>query len=250
NDAHRTFTDTTSSARLDARTHAVAIAPTDFDNRRDIDLVIVNADAPPLLFKNLRDGTFRDAAGDGGLAAVARSGDEITGVTVADVNKDDFPDFFFVRDSGGTFALSDGRGGFRIEAGPDRARGARAAQFVDYDNDGLLDLLSWSADGPHLFRNVGMKWNDVTATALRGADPSTARPEPVEGRALRAGTSVGPAFAPRTAHALAVADVDRDGWTDVVISTPSGPIVWRNSGAVGRRSIAVQLAGVVSNRSA
>ena len=137
-----------SASRLIA-THAIAIVPTDFDNRRDIDLLVVNRGGPPLLFQNMRDGTFRDVAAEVGLTA-AVGAEDITAVTAADVNKDDFPDFFFGRASGGVFALSDGRGRFRSAPAPDGARAALAAQFIDYDNDGLLDLLTWSGEGPQL----------------------------------------------------------------------------------------------------
>ena len=41
--------------------------PTDFDNRRDVDLLVVRDDAPPALYQNLRDGTFRDVAAEVGL---------------------------------------------------------------------------------------------------------------------------------------------------------------------------------------
>ena len=71
--------------------------PTDFDNRRDIDLLIVNRDAPPLLFQNLRDGTFRDVAAAVGLAAAIGGAGRSPASTAGDVNKDDFPDFFFAR---------------------------------------------------------------------------------------------------------------------------------------------------------
>ena len=69
NNGNGTFTDTTADARLQIATHAIAIVPTDFDNRRDIDLLVVNRGGPPMLFQNLRDGTFRDVAADVGLAA-------------------------------------------------------------------------------------------------------------------------------------------------------------------------------------
>jgi len=232
NNGNGTFTDITRSAKLDRRAHAVAIAPTDFDNRRDIDLLIVNSDAPPALFKNVRDGTFNDVAAEAGLDAISGRGDEITAIAVGDVNKDDYPDFFFSRSSGGSFALSDGRGRFRIVPAPDGTRGARAAQVIDYDNDGLLDLLTWSADGPHLFRNLGQRWSDLTARAIPRVD--------------------GPSgiFGLRGPHALALADLDADGWTDIVAATPAGVSIFRNGGDARRRSLAVRLAGLVSNRSA
>ena len=38
--------------------HAVAVVPTDFDNRRDVDLLVLRDDGAPQLFQNMRDGTF------------------------------------------------------------------------------------------------------------------------------------------------------------------------------------------------
>ena len=37
---------TTAEARLQIATHAIAIVPTDFDNRRDVDLFVLRADYP------------------------------------------------------------------------------------------------------------------------------------------------------------------------------------------------------------
>jgi Tfp pilus assembly protein PilF len=232
NSGNATFTDVTLEARLNVATRAVAVAPTDFDNRRDIDLLVVNRDGPPLLFKNLRDGTFRDVAGEVGLAAAAQGNDEIVSVAADDLNKDDYPDFYFVRASGaGLFAMSDGRGRYIMTAAPDETRGTVAAQLVDYDNDGLLDLLAWSDAGPRVFRNLGSRWTDVT----RAAVPSAAQ--------VPATLS--------SARAWAIADVDEDGDSDVVIQQRDGAIdVWHNSGDARNRFIAVRLKGRVSNRSA
>jgi Tfp pilus assembly protein PilF len=236
NNGNGTFTDITRTARVNVETHAIAIVPTDFDNRRDIDLVIVNCTGPPVLFKNVRDGTFRDVAAETGLAAVAGRTDEITAVAVADVNKDDFPDFFFARSSGAVLALSDSRGAFTLAPAPDGARAAVASQFLDYDNDGLLDLLTWSADGPHLFRNLGRQWSEVTARAID------------VGRAKASGHSLPAVFALRSAHALALGDLDDDGSTDLVAASRGLVTMWRNSHDSRRQSVRVRLRGVVSNR--
>ena len=190
NNGNGTFTDTTANARLNIATHAIAIVPTDFDNRRDIDLLVVNRGGPPLLFQNMRDGTFRDVATEVGLVAAVSGAGDITAVTVGDVNKDDFPDFFFARQDGGVFALSDGHGHFKTAAAPDGARAGLAAQLFDYDNDGLLDLLTWSGDGAHVYRNLGQRWSDVSASAI---------PRAATGAALS------------SARGLAVADVNADG---------------------------------------
>jgi hypothetical protein len=54
--------------------------------------------------------------------------------------------------------MSDGRGSYRTLAGPDGTQAARASQFVDYDNDGGIDLSITDGYGPvgghFLFRNT------------------------------------------------------------------------------------------------
>src|SRR5206468_495425 len=101
-----------------------------------------DADGPPRLFKNLRDGSFKDVAAEVGLAAVVGPGDVVAAAAAGDINKDDFPDFFFARQKGGVFAVSDGRGRFTVRPAPEAAQAATASQLVDYDNDGLLDLVT------------------------------------------------------------------------------------------------------------
>ena len=226
NNGNGTFTDTTADARLQIAAHAIAIVPTDFDNRRDVDLLVVNREGPPLLFQNMRDGTFRDIAAEVGLTAAVGAG-AITAVTAADINKDGFPDFFFGRPDGGVFALSDGRGRFKGAPAPDGARAGLAAQFIDYDNDGLLDLLTWSDEGPHVSRNLGVRWSDESAHAM---------PRVSAARALS------------SARGLALADLNGDGRTDVVTAGEAAVAFWRNTGHDTRASIRVELTGRASNR--
>jgi hypothetical protein len=228
NNGNGTFTDATSESHLTAATHAVAIVPTDFDNHRDVDLLVVNRRGSPLLFRNLRDGTFVDVAEEVGLTAIIGRDTEVTAVTAADVNKDDFPDFFFARSDGGVFALSDGRGRFRAAAAPASTRAALASQFLDYDNDGLLDLLTWSSGGPRILRNLGASWSDVTASAIAEAAPGT----PL-------------LSSPRS---LALADLNDDGRTDLVASSAGAIVFWQNGGAGGGRPLRVVLKGRVGNR--
>ena len=230
NNQNGTFTEITRDARLEASGHAVAVVPTDFDNRRDVDLLIVNRDSPPRLFTNLRDGTFRDVAADVGLVVLDGPvpAAEIAAVAAADVNKDDYPDVFFATSDGGVLAMSDARGGFNLVAAPGAPRGANASQFLDYDNDGLLDLLTWSPDGPRLLRNLGSEWVDMTDDAASDlADGMT------------------PVASP---HAMAAADIDGDGDTDIVTTGPGPLSIARNTGDAGHRSLRVELSGLASNR--
>jgi Flp pilus assembly protein TadD len=222
NNGKAVFEDVTAAA-LPGVPDIAAVVPTDYDNRRDIDLLLLRPSSPPALYRNMRDGTFKEVAREVGLgfdgsAPVAAAGD---------VNKDGFVDFFFGRSSApGQFALSDGRGRYTVSAADASTSPASGAQFVDYDNDGLLDLLVATQAGLRVFRNLGSRWMDVSATA--GGRGNT----------------------PAAVLAIATGDVDGDGDTDVLLRTPAGIRFLRNEGGNRNRSVRAHLAARVSNRSA
>ena len=143
NNGKAVFADITAAAGLGDRAAIAALVPTDYDNRRDIDLLLVRRRRRPLLYRNMRDGTFKDVAGEVGLAVDGAGGMAAAG----DVNKDGYVDFFFARAAApGLLALSDGRGRFAVStADASRPPARQRAQFVDYDNDGLLDLVATDA---------------------------------------------------------------------------------------------------------
>ena len=228
NNQDGTFQDVTAEAGIASSGRVVAVVPTDFDNRRDIDLLVVDHDTGPRLYTNLRDGTFREVAAEVGLSGVGAAVGAIRAAAAADVNKDDYPDLVFAGASGLAVALSDGRGRFTAAPGPEAA-GAAAAGLVDYDNDGLPDLFAWLPDGPRLFRNLGNGWTDQTGAAALSA-------------------AAADAGAVRSAHAVAVADLDGDGASDVVAGHAGGLALLGNSGEPGNGSLRVRVAGLASNR--
>ena len=67
NNGNGTFTDAAAATGLVGTTPLAAVIPTDYDNRRDIDLLLVPSRGAPALFANGRDGTFRDVARQAGL---------------------------------------------------------------------------------------------------------------------------------------------------------------------------------------
>jgi len=228
NDGNGKFTDITAAAKLNTLGHAVAVVPTDFNNRRDIDLLVVNYGGPPDLFSNQRDGTFRNVAHDVGLEAAGHW----TSVAAGDLNKDGFTDFFFGRvDGPGLFALSDGKEKFKTIAAPAGTEGVQAAQFLDYDNDGLLDCVMLTGKGVRVWRNVGAGWVDASDRAVAREFTGPA--------ALGAG------------RLFATGDIDNDGDTDIIVRTAAGGLrVGRNDGGNSNHSLRVSLTGKVSNRSA
>ena len=210
NNGDRTFTDNTAETKIEQKM-AHAVVPTDFDNRRDVDLLLVGQKVS--LWRNMRDGTFRDVAAEVGLGDVVGS----TSVAAGDVNKDGFTDFYF-NNSG--FALSDGKEHFRLVKPPVDLSLVNASQFLDYDDDGLLDLVASTKNGIRVLRNAGNAFVEVT-------------------KPLPTGRS----------QVLASGDLDNDGDTDLVFGVPGGGLrVARNDGGNVNRSLRVRLEGRVSNR--
>ena len=222
------FSDVTAASVISTTRPLVALIPTDFDNRRDIDILAVSSSGTPLLFRNLRDGTFRDVATESGIAVDGN----VSAAAIGDINKDAYPDYFLAqagaaRANAGVLAVSDGRGRFAMTAAPQETAGALAAQFVDYDNDGIVDLLAATAAGIRVVRNLGSKWQDATGRAFRAQGQQS-----------------------MDAASLATGDLDGDGDVDAVVRSQRGLTVWRNDGGSRSASLRVRLAPRVSNRSA
>lgn len=228
NDGNGKFTDATAAAKLNTIGHAVSVIPTDFNNRRDMDLLVVNYGKAPELYSNQRDGTFRNVAKDVGLDVEGHWSCAAAG----DVNKDGYTDFVFGRADGpALFAMSDGKEKFRTSSARASSEAARAAQFLDYDNDGLLDCIMVTAQGVRVWRNVGDGWTDTSE------------------RAITLGSTTG-LTARGAGRLFAAGDIDNDGDTDIVFSSATGALrIGRNEGGNNNHSLRVRLTGKVSNRS-
>ena len=135
----------------------------DFDDDGDIDLFVVNRDASNILYSNQRQGIFNDITETSGLKSDGGS----SSVTVGDYNNDGFLDLFVTSSVAGNCKLyrNQGDGSFLVdETSEDLAQTlkdvqANDATFLDFDNDGYLDLfvvgksITENGDGVFLYHN-------------------------------------------------------------------------------------------------
>lgn len=199
----------------------------DFDGDGLPDLYVTRLDATDILFRNKGDGTFEDVTTDAGLSSfdldsngaafgdIDRDGDldlyvSVLGVALDPVNN---RHYLFVNQGDGTFVEEAVARSAAIDPGLER-RGFSIA-FGDYDRDGWIDLhvnewLSLSGStGSRLLRNLGPGSPGVftDATIAAGVDVFGSYP-----------------------FASAFADLDDDGWSDLVIAGDfsTSKLFWNN----------------------
>ncbi|MDQ3751123.1 MAG: FG-GAP-like repeat-containing protein [Acidobacteriota bacterium] len=214
NNGDGTFTDISEKAKIADRLEAHAVVPTDYDNRRDTDLLVVG-EKRTALYRNQRDGSFKDVSGEVGLDIGGKS------AAAGDVNKDGYTDFFIGRGDGESrLFTSDGKGKFKKEKISAEKISAISSQFLDYDNDGLLDLVTSGLFGFRIWRNLGNEWREAN------------QPNKLE---------IGGSFVS--------GDLDRDGDLDVVFVPLTEPVkILRNDGGNTNKSLTVSLQGRASNK--
>src|SRR5271166_1776585 len=245
------FEDATQKAGLgDPTSKSLGIAILDYNGDGWPDILIANDTQPNKLYLNKKDGTFEERGVPSGIAfsedGVARAG---KGVDAADYDRSGHPSVIISNFANQMVSLyhNEGNGLFVDEAPQSEVGRATLITlgfgcfFFDYDNDGWQDI--FVADGhiedaiekvqkrvsyaepPHLFRNLGGgKFSEVTA-------------------------QMGAAFAaPRVARGAAYADIDNDGFLDVLVATNSGPaFLFHNEGG-SNHSLRLKLVGTKSNR--
>jgi hypothetical protein len=227
---------------------ALGVSTADFNGDGWIDIFVANDEQENQLWINQRDGTFTNTALAAG-AALGASGERKAnmGIDAGDFDADGDEDVFITEliGQGSTLYVNDGTGMFEEQSARTGIRQASlpytgfGTAWVDFDNDGWLDLLAVNGDvnqnasslarpsdpfplaqRNQLFRNTGGRFEDVTAQAGKVF-------ELVE-------TSRGAAFG----------DIDNDGDTDVLVTNGAGPVrLLINNIGNRRRWIGLRLVG-------
>ena len=150
NDGGGRFTDVSETAGITKADGAgLGVSTGDYNGDGWLDLYVANDATPNQLWINQKDGTFLDEGPLAGVALNAAGNPEGSmGVASGDYDRDGDEDLFVTNIIAETFALytNDGHGGFddtRVAAGIAQATAAFTGfgtDWIDYDNDGWLDL--------------------------------------------------------------------------------------------------------------
>ena len=246
------FEDTGKKAGIgDPTSKSLGVTVLDYNMDGWPDLFIANDTQPNKLYRNNKDGTFKE---EGMSAGVAFSEDGVArgamGADSGDYDRSGRPHLLVGNFSNQMLGLYHNEGtGLFVDEAPKSTVGrasllslAFGVFFFDYDLDGYPDILA--ANG-HIEEEIGR-----VQPRIQYKEPPLLFRNAGQKRFENATASVGAAFArPVVARGAAYADYDHDGDLDVLLTTNNGPVyLYRNDGGNANNWVAVRTRGVRSNR--
>src|SRR5437867_1389056 len=252
NNGDGTFTDVSRESGIGlVAGNGLGVVFGDYDDDGWIDIYVANDSTPNFLFHNKGKGVFEEVGFWAGVA-VGADGRPLAGMGTdrGDINGDGLLDIFVTNLDGQTHSLYKnlGKGLFTDVTFPSGIGEATlpfvgfGAAFLDYDNDGDLDLAVANGD----VIDNGARLRDSTSyeqlNLLLRNDGT--------GRFTSVGPRSGSGFALKKAsRALAIGDLDNDGDLDILITNAGTTAdLLLNDGGNRSNSILVQTIGSVSNR--
>lgn len=226
----------------------LGVAFNDYDGDGWPDIVVANDSFPQQLFRNLEGQGFEEVALLSGLA-YDENGRTFAGMGVdfTDYDNDGRPDVFINALAHQRYALFRNEGDlFEYVSGPTGVSGITSlhsgwgTKLFDYDNDGHRDI--FVAQG-HVMDNI-----ELTQPDVKYLEPPVLMRNTGEAFTDVSESSGEPFRSPRAARGAAVADLDNDGFLDIVVNCrDQPPLLLRNQGNANNWLV-VDLVGVSSNR--
>ena len=251
NNGDGTFADVAAAAGInDPSGKGLGVVALDYDSDGDQDLFIANDGTPNFLYQNLGDGTFANAALTKGVAHNGAGESEAgMGVDFGDYDNDGDFDLFVANFSYETNTLYRNEGVFFKDvtaavglAEPSHRFLGFGTNFLDYDNDGDLDL--YVANG-HVLDKIalfqsGVEYMQEHQLFRNDGDGSYTETSSISGEwFLHKQISRGAAFG----------DYDGDGDVDVLVTNCGGEAkLVRNDGGSRENWLMVRTVGTQSNR--
>ena len=250
NDGNGHFTDITTKSGIDKAGKGLGIALADYDRDGKIDIAVANDSMAQFLYHNKGDGVFEENGLD---AEIAVDGDGKTyagmGVDFGDYNNDGLPDLVITNLANQKYALyrNNGDSSFTYDsymsgiAGMTLLHSGWGIRFLDYDNDGLKDLLI--AQG-HDLDNIQLNFPQ-----LRYKEPMLLARNTGKGFVDISAQSGDVFHQAWVARGMAIGDIDNDGRLDAVVTTNDGPAYFlHNLTASENHWLTLLLVGHRSNR--
>jgi len=254
NNGDGTFTDVSEKsglAKLVGR--ALGVVTIDVNGDGWPDLFVARDASPNLLLINKQNGTFEDTALDAEVAydpqGAPKSG---MGIDAGDVNGDGKPDFVVTNfnDEYHSLFVSTSSPLYTDQSVPSHLAAYTKSfvgwgtHFIDYDNDGNLDLLIVNG---HINQVI-----ESTRVDVKYQEPPLLLHNEGKGVFRDMREQAGAAFhSGHRARGLAVGDFDNDGGVDAVFTRLDGkPVLLHNNVGGGRPWVGFDLQGTKSNRDA
>jgi enediyne biosynthesis protein E4 len=237
NNGDGTFTDVSKAAGVDdpRGLYGFGVAWFDMDDDGMLDLLVANDSGPNHVYRNLGNGRFRDVSYSSGAALDGNGREQAhMGVAIGDYDNDGRDDIHITNFADDFNVLYRNEDGVSFEDVSFKTGIARVSlpflgwgtSFLDYDNDGWLDLLVVNG---HVYpRADALGWN--TSYAQRALLLRN-----LQGRGFEdVGAAAGALSIPHVSRGAAVGDIDADGGVDVVVNNVDGaPFLAVNQGRRG-----------------
>ncbi len=250
NDGNGHFTEVAKKMGLDVPGKGLGIAIADFDRDGKIDLAVANDSMLEFLFHNKGNGHFEET---GLTAEVAVDGDGRTyagmGIDFQDYNNDGLPDIVITNLANQKYALyrNNGDGSFTYDtyvsglARMTLLHSGWGIRFLDYDNDGLKDILIAQA---HDLDTV-----ELSYPQLHYKEPMLLARNTGKGFVDVSAQSGAVFQQPWVSRGLAVGDLDNDGRMDAIVTTNGGAAhILHNETSTHNHWLLLNLVGHKSNR--